>query len=122
MIGYITLGTNNLEKAAAFYDALLGELSAKRVWQTDRLMTWGFGKDKPMLGIIKPYDGQSASPGNGTMVALAVGSQENVAKLHAKALALGGKDEGAPGPRTKAFFGAYARDLDGNKLCFFHMG
>ena len=122
MIGYVTLGTNNIEKAGAFYDALLGEMGARRVWQLDRLITWGFGKDKPTLGVIKPYDGKTANPGNGNMVALACGSQENVAKLYAKAISLGGTDEGAPGARSKTFYGAYFRDLDGNKICLFHMG
>ncbi|HEX6998873.1 MAG TPA: VOC family protein [Gammaproteobacteria bacterium] len=121
MIGYVTLGTNDLERAANFYDELLAELGAKRYIETEKLIAWSAGQDKPGLGVIKPYDGKPATVGNGSMVALAVDSPEKVQKLHAKALALGGKDEGAPGKRFGNFYAAYFRDLDGNKLnafCF----
>ncbi|HEY8521838.1 MAG TPA: VOC family protein [Gammaproteobacteria bacterium] len=121
MIGYVTLGTNDLERAAKFYDELLAELGAKRYIETEKLIAWSAGQDKPGLGVIKPYDGKPATVGNGSMVALAVDSPEKVQKLHAKALALGGKDEGAPGKRFGNFYAAYFRDLDGNKLnafCF----
>jgi len=122
MIGYVTLGSNDRKKAGAFYDELLGLLGAKRVMEDgDRLILWSNGQG-PMLGVIKPFDGNPATVGNGDMVALAVGSRENVDKIHAKALALGGKDEGAPGERSGAFYGGYFRDLDGNKLVAFHMG
>jgi predicted lactoylglutathione lyase len=122
MIGYVTLGSNDRKKASAFYDELLGLLGAKRVMEDgDRLVLWSNGQG-PMLGVIKPYDGNAATIGNGDMVALAVGSRENVDKIHAKALALGGKDEGAPGVRGGNFYGGYFRDLDGNKLVAFHMG
>ncbi|MEN6544326.1 VOC family protein [Parvibaculum sp.] len=121
MIGYVTLGSNDRKKAGAFYDELLGLLGAKRVMEDgDRLILWSNGG--PMLGVIAPYDGKAATVGNGNMVALAVGSRENVDKIHAKALALGGTDEGAPGLRGGNFYGAYFRDLEGNKLCAFHMG
>ncbi|MBU6270179.1 MAG: VOC family protein [Betaproteobacteria bacterium] len=122
MIGYITLGTNDLARAAAFYDALLAEMAAKRVWDTDRGIGWGVSRGQPTLGLLVPFDGQPASPGNGTMVALMAGSREMVDTLHARALALGGTDEGAPGDRGGGFYGAYFRDPDGNKLCFFHFG
>jgi catechol 2,3-dioxygenase-like lactoylglutathione lyase family enzyme len=123
MIGYVTLGTNQFEKAAAFYDALLGELGAKRVMEIDRLILWGAEPGKPMLAICKPFDGKAATVGNGTMVALAMPSQDAVRKFHAKALELGGTDEGAPGPRADgSFFGGYFRDLDGNKLVAFIIG
>jgi len=122
MIGYVTLGSNDRKKAGAFYDELLGLLGAKRVMEDgDRLILWSNGQG-PMLGVIKPFDGNPATVGNGDMVALAVGSRENVDKIHAKAMALGGKDEGAPGERSGAFYGGYFRDLDGNKLVAFHMG
>lgn len=121
MIGYVTLGSNDRKKAGAFYDELLGLLGAKRVMEDgDRLILWSNGG--PMLGVIAPYDGNPAKAGNGNMVALAVGSRENVDKIHAKALALGGADEGAPGLRGGNFYGAYFRDLEGNKICAFHMG
>ncbi|MGB3810870.1 MAG: VOC family protein [Parvibaculum sp.] len=122
MIGYVTLGSNDRKRAATFYDALLGELGAKRAMEDgDRFIGWSNGQGG-MLAVIKPFDGNAATVGNGNMVSLAVGSRENVDKLHAKALSLGGKDEGAPGLRGGNFYGAYFRDLDGNKLCAFHMG
>ena len=117
MIGYVTFGTNDFAKATAFYDELLAVLGAKRVWDTDRFVNWGNAKGSPLLSVIKPYDGQAATAGNGTMVALPVGSKEKVDELYQKALALGAQNEGEPGNRTDNFYGAYFRDLDGNKLC-----
>lgn len=122
MIGYVTLGTNDLARACAFYDALLGELGARRVLEGARFVAWGRDMASPSLGVILPFDGQAATRGNGTMVALAVTSPAQVDALHAKALSLGATDEGAPGERLKGFYGGYFRDLDGNKLNFFCMG
>lgn len=123
MIGYVTLGTNDLERAGAFYDALLGELGAKRAMQNERLIMWATQPGAPMLAVCNPQDGGKASFGNGTMVALNAGSRENVHKLHAKALELGGTDEGPPGPRGDgSFYGGYFRDLDSNKLVAFLIG
>jgi catechol 2,3-dioxygenase-like lactoylglutathione lyase family enzyme len=123
MIGYATLGTNNLPRALAFYDALLSELGAKRLWDSPRGTAYGTSPTAPGLGIMTPFNGQPASAGNGTMIALAVGSRELVDRLYAKAMALGGSDEGQPGPRgAGGFYVAYFRDLDGNKLNFFCMG
>jgi len=121
MIGYVTLGTNDLPRATAFYDALLAGLGAKRLWETDRGIAWGIAQDKPVLGIMKPFDGKAASVGNGVMIALAADSQAAVDQVYAKALALGGKDEGPAGSRGEGFYAAYFRDLDGNKLCVFCM-
>lgn len=121
MIGYVMVGTNDLDKATAFYDGLLGEIGAKRAMSDPgRFVGWSNGG--PMLAVTKPHDGNKATFGNGTMVALAVGSRANVDKVHAKALSLGGKDEGAPGLRGGNFYGGYFRDLDGNKFVAFHMG
>ena len=75
-----------------------------------------------MVAICKPHDGKAATSGNGTMVAINAGTEENVKKLYAKALELGGSDEGEPGPRGPGFFGGYFRDLDGNKFVAFKMG
>ena len=122
MIGYTTLGTNDLAGAGAFYDDLLGLLGASRVMADERMIIWGTGPGQPMFGVCRPYDEQPASVGNGTMIALNAGSQDMVNQLHAKALALGGTDEGAPGPRAGSFYGGYFRDLDGNKLVAFFMG
>ena len=119
MIGYITLGTNNLPRAAAFYDELLSEVGAKRMWEFDRGIAWGTAKDKPSLAIMKPFDGNAATVGNGVMVGLAVDSREAVDRVYKRALALGGKDEGAAGPRGDGFYVGYFRDLDGNKLDVF---
>ena len=122
MIGYTTLGTNDLERAQGFYDALLGELGAGRIMENDRITIWGTKPGQGMVAVITPFDGKDATPGNGTMVAIAVDSPETVARVHAKALELGGSDEGEPGPRGggQANFG-YCRDLDGNKLAFYCM-
>jgi len=122
MIGYVTLGTNDIERAAAFYDELLAVYGAKRGMQSDKMILWSSSKPgRPSLGVIKPYDKNAASVGNGTMVALGIDDPAKVDELHKKALALGGKDEGAPGSRGGGFYGAYFRDLDGNKLCVFCM-
>jgi catechol 2,3-dioxygenase-like lactoylglutathione lyase family enzyme len=122
MIGYVTLGTNDLPRACAFYDALLGQLGAKRIMEGDRFVAWGVSPKTPSLGVIKPFDGRAATAGNGTMVALVVDARAKVDALHAKALSLGGADEGAPGDRGGGFYAAYFRDLDGNKLNVFCMG
>jgi catechol 2,3-dioxygenase-like lactoylglutathione lyase family enzyme len=119
MIGYVTLGTNDLPRAAAFYDALLEELGAKRMMESEQFVAWSVRPDLPGLGVTKPFDKKSATVGNGVMVALVVDSKEKVDALHRKALQLGGKDEGAPGARSPDFYAGYFRDLDGNKLNIF---
>jgi catechol 2,3-dioxygenase-like lactoylglutathione lyase family enzyme len=121
MIGYTCVGTNDLDKAVYFYSELLGLLNAKPFFKTDRGVGWGVAPNQPMFSVLKPFDGQAATAGNGSMVALSAASPEQVQALHAKALALGGSDEGAPGPRGEKFYGAYFRDLDGNKLAAFCM-
>lgn len=123
MIGYVTVGTNDINRAAAFYDALLGELGAKRMMQSDSFIAWAVKPGMPALSVIKPFDGKPATVGNGVMIALAVDSNDKVKALYEKAISLGATDEGEPGPRGDGgFYGAYFRDLDGNKLNFFHMG
>ena len=123
MIGYVTLGTNDMERAAAFYDELLREIGAGRVMDTDTFIAWAVSPDKPALSVTKPFDVNPATVGNGVMVALAMDSQEMVDKVHNRAVELGGKDEGAPGPRGDgSFYAGYFRDLDGNKLNAFCMG
>ncbi|MBX7199382.1 MAG: VOC family protein [Rhodospirillaceae bacterium] len=121
MIGYTCVGTNDLTKAVAFYNALLGLLGAREFFKNERGVGWGTAPDKPMFSVMMPFDKSAASVGNGSMVALAAADPAQVQALHAKALALGGKDEGAPGPRGAGFYGAYFRDLDGNKLAAFCM-
>ena len=119
MIGYVTLGTNDMERAGRFYDDLLGLMGAKRTMQSERYVAWGTDPNAPMLFVIKPADGNKATIGNGVMVALAAKSERDVDKIYARALALGGKDEGPAGSRGEGFYGGYFRDLDGNKLCAF---
>ena len=120
MIGYVTLGTNDIDRAARFYDALLGEIGAKRMMQTDRFVVWFVAPDKPALGVFKPFDGKPATVGNGVMVALVVDSPAKVDALYKKALELGATDEGAAGPRgIPGFYAGYFRDPDGNKLNFY---
>lgn len=120
MIGYVTVGTNDIPRASAFYDALLGTIGARRFMESETFVAWAVAPDKPSLGVIKPYDGKPASVGNGTMVALTVDSNAKVDAMYRKAIELGARDEGPPGPRgTAGFYAAYFRDLDGNKLnCF----
>lgn len=127
MLGYVTVGTNDIEKARGFYDALLAEFGAKRLMAFDNGFTmYGTGYDAPMIAVTPPYDGKAATVGNGTMVALVAESRAKVDAIHEKALALGAADEGAPGVRgeegPQAFYGAYFRDPDGNKLCAFRIG
>ena len=122
MIGYATLGTNDLPRAAKFYDALLGTIGAKRWMESEKFVVWTVSPTTPGLGVITPHNGKPATVGNGTMVALVVDSRAKVDALHKKALELGGSDEGAPGPRGEGFYAGYFRDLDGNKLNAFFMG
>lgn len=119
MIAYITLGTNDLPRAASFYDALLGEMGAKRFIDDERLIVWATAPTQPMVSICKPWDGKPATVGNGVMVSLGVDSRGQVDALHARALQLGATDEGAPGLRGPGFYIGYFRDPDGNKLNFF---
>jgi predicted lactoylglutathione lyase len=121
MLGYVTIGTNDIEKSKAFYDALTAELGGKRTFATDRMQGYG-SKAGAMLAVCTPHDGKPATVGNGAMFSLAAPSNELVDKVYAKAIALGAKDEGAPGLRGDTFYGAYFRDPDGNKLCVFKAG
>jgi len=127
VIGYVTLGTDDLERSRAFYDALFGEIGASRLMEMESGFTlYGTGWGKPGVAVTRPYDGRPAHRGNGHMVALAMDSRGKVDRLHARALELGGTDEGPPGVRgeegPRAFYGAYFRDPDGNKLCAFRIG
>lgn len=121
MIGYVTLGTNDITRSTQFYDELLAEMGAKRLMQSDTFVAWAITPDQCGLAVTQPFDGNVATAGNGVMVALAANTPEQVDKLHAKALALGGSDEGAVGFRGEKFYAGYFRDIDGNKLNFFCM-
>ncbi|MCC5871952.1 MAG: VOC family protein [Gammaproteobacteria bacterium] len=122
MIGYVTIGTKDMAKACAFYDALLAEVGGKQLFGMDRIKFYGTAPNAPMLALCIPYDEQEQHPGNGTMVAIPAQGVEQITRLYKKALELGATDEGEPGERVPGVFtGAYVRDLDGNKLCFFEM-
>lgn len=121
MIGYVTLGTNDLAKAAPFYDALAAELGVGRMMEFDTFIAWGEPGGAPGIGLTKPFDGEPACIGNGVMVALAAKDEAQVQRLYDIALANGGTDEGAPGDRGGGFYAGYFRDLDGNKLNAFVM-
>jgi len=121
MIGYVTLGTNDIARAAHFYDELFSVVGGKRTMETEKFIAWGNDPKAPMLFVIKPADGGNATIGNGVMVALAAKDKEEVNKLYQKAIALGGKCEGPAGPRGEGFYAGYFRDADGNKLCAFVM-
>lgn len=122
MIGYVTLGTNDLNRAVRFYDAVLAELGGKRFMETEQFTAYTNVPDAGGLSVTLPYDGKAATVGNGTMVALQATSREQVDRVYAKALEMGGTDEGPPGQRMEGFYAAYFRDLDGNKLNAFFTG
>lgn len=119
MIAYTIFGTNDLPRAATFYDELLAVMGAQRAIDAPRMIAWGNNPGAPMFAVATPYDEQPATVGNGSMVALAAANSQQVDALYAKAMELGAKDEGAPGPRMDVYYCAYFRDLDGNKInCF----
>jgi catechol 2,3-dioxygenase-like lactoylglutathione lyase family enzyme len=120
MIAYVTIGTNDLRRAAGFYDQLFAVLGAKRVWELERSIGWSASAGGPTVSVIRPYDGKPATVGNGAMVALAARSENEVDALYRKAMELGATDEGAAGARAGGYYAAYFRDLDGNKLCAFY--
>ena len=123
MLAYTTLGTHDLARAADFYDAVLAELGAKRFMEEpDYYVSWGNSEQGAGLGITYPFNKEAATVGNGTMVALGAASREQVDRVHARSIELGGTDEGAPGQRWPGFYAAYFRDLDGNKLNCCYMG
>ncbi len=123
MIGYVTLGTNDLARAAKFYDAIAAELDTPRMMEFDGFIAWGKPGGAAGIGLTKPFDGNAASVGNGVMVALEAKDKDQVDRIYAIALANGGTDEGAPGPRGDGgFYAGYFRDPDGNKLNAFIMG
>ena len=122
MIGYVTLGTNDLPRATEFYDALLGEVGIGRLMDLGHGYGWGMSIDKPLLAIMTPFDKKPATTGNGVMAAIVVDSRDKVDRVYRKALELGGSDEGPAGPRGAGFYAGYFRDLDGNKLNVFCFG
>ena len=121
MIGYSTIGSKDLDKAVSFYDELLSLVGGKRLMELDRIKFYGTEAGGAMLAVCTPADEGEQSCGNGQMVAIPGGSAEGAAALYNKAIELGATDAGEPGQRLDFFYGSYVYDLDGNKLCFFHM-
>ena len=119
MLGYCTLGANDLEGTGKFFDGIAAILGIERAYEGERFIMWGKPGEGAMLGIITPYDEQPATVGNGTMFGIVTQSEEAVQKIHAYALANGGSDEGAPGERGEGFYCGYFRDPEGNKLIVF---
>ena len=122
MIGVVTLGTSDLQRAARFYDAIAGEMGIGRMMDFETFIAWGAPGGGAGIGLTKPFDGKPATVGNGVMVALEAKDKDQVQRLYDIALAHGGTDEGAPGPRGEGFYAGYFRDPDGNKLNAFVMG
>lgn len=123
MIGYVTIGVNDMERAKQFYTSLLEDLGASVLMDIGRLAMIGKSMQESMLAVCVPFNEDDPQPGNGNMVALNVGSKEAVDTYYQKAMALGATCEGEPGQRIPdMFYGAYVRDLDGNKLAFFQFG
>ena len=121
MIGYVTIGVSDMAKAEEFYGALFGEIGGRQLFGQDRIKFYGTGPGAPMLAICIPYDEQEQHQGNGNMIAIDGGDRAGVDKLYAKAMEIGATDEGEPGERMPVFYGAYVRDPDGNKICFYEM-
>ena len=122
MLAYVTLGSNDVEKALEFYDAVMAELGARRFFDNDRLYFYGTEMGQPMFAIGGPYDEKEATCGNGVMPALAAADRETVDKVYAKAIEMGATDDGEPGERMPTFYGAYFRDPDGHKICVCKLG
>lgn len=122
MIGYVTIGVNDLKAGVEYWTKLLEAVGAKPVMEMDRMVLFGSGPGSPLLGVCTPYDGKEAHHGNGNMLAFTAATREDVDKLYAKAIELGGSDEGEPGERGQGFYGGYFRDPDGNKAVFFCTG
>ena len=121
MIGYTTIGVSDMDSACEFYGALLAELGATQLFGMDRIKFYGTAMDAPMIAVCVPYNEEAPASGNGNMIAIPGGDRSGVDRLYAKAMELGATDEGAPGERMPIFYGAYVRDADGNKLCFYEM-
>ncbi|NWH07696.1 MAG: VOC family protein [Alphaproteobacteria bacterium] len=127
MIGYVTIGINDLDKSVAFYDAAMAEIGYKRTFKDGGWAGYGLdGKEEGlMVYLATPFDKNAASFGNGSMLAFKAPSRAAVEAFHRAGLAHGGRDEGAPGVRgegTPPFYGAYVRDPVGNKLCAYFKG
>lgn len=121
MLGYVTIGTSDFNRALQFYDALIAEIGGKRLFESPTGQFYGFTQGS-LFGVLRPHNGEPASGGNGTMLAFKVSSPEDVDRVYDRAIRLGAHDDGRPGPRgERGFYGSYFRDSDGNKICVYHM-
>lgn len=122
MLSHVVIGTNDLDRAGEFYDAVLGEIGVQRMARMPRAII--YGKDgKLQVMVATPFNEEPATVGNGMMVALAADSEETVQRVYAKAIEMGGSDEGEPGTRLGgSFYAGYFRDRDGNKLNIYKRG
>lgn len=115
-INHVTIGTTDLTASAVFFGALLGAINGTRPYALENMIGYSFGTGKPMMIVTYPFDGQPASHGNGTMIALSASDRNHVDTVHAIALKHGATDEDAPGKRGRNFYGGYFRDPNGNKF------
>jgi catechol 2,3-dioxygenase-like lactoylglutathione lyase family enzyme len=122
MIGYVTVGTNDLKQAGEFYDKLCGELGMGRFMANERIIAWGGPGGGAGFGAALPHDGKPMTVGNGVMAAFRAKDKAQVDRIHKLVLSLGGSCEGPPGHRSEKFYAAYFRDPEGNKLNAFVMG
>ena len=122
MLGYVTIGTNDLPRATAFYDAIAAEMGGRRIMESDKFVAWGPSDGSPGFGVTLPFDGKPATPGNGVMIALITDERAQVDRIYQLALSLGATDDGPPGERFTGLYIAFFRDLDGNKVGAYMMG
>lgn len=115
-MNYFVFGTNDKQRAVSFYDELFEDCGLAKIHDEGRMTLWA--NEELMFAVAEPFDGNAATNGNGTMVGFNVDSREEVDRLHAKALDLGGTSEGEPKVRS-GMHSAYFRDLDKNKICLF---
>ncbi|WP_164660440.1 VOC family protein [Tropicibacter sp. Alg240-R139] len=123
MIGYVTVGVSDMDRAKSFYTGLFADKGAKVVIDAGRIAFIGADPSQPMLAVCTPYDGEACSSGNGVMISFPADDKDAAKALYDRAISLGATDEGEPGQRVPdRFYGAYVRDPDGNKLCFYVFG
>jgi len=120
MIGFVMVGTNNLNKAIKFYDTLLNTIELKRVVKNEKYAGYALKEKPDDVGfyVTNPVNKEEATFGNGTQISFLVNSKDLVNNFYNTAIKLGAKDEGAPGTRSGDYY-CYVRDLDGNKICAF---
>ena len=119
MIGFVMVGTNDLDKAIDFYDSILDVIDLKRVGKTDTYASYAPKNNLEAIEfyVTTPFNNEKATIGNGTQISFYIDTKDKVDSFHSSALSLGAQDEGAPGERYEGEYYSYLRDLDGNKIC-----